>query len=413
MSTESNFEVVPGADATLPRAYIAGGLAAGIKASGRKDLGALASERPAAVAGTFTRNRVKAASVLLNQKRLGESGGRARAVVFNSGNANACTGTKGLRNAAAVAARLAETQPDLGLRASDVLVASTGVIGHQLPMEKISSGLIQLRLSRDGGPDAAEAMMTTDTRPKTVGLRVPLSGDEVCVGGMAKGAAMIHPNMGTMLAFFTTDASAEPAYLQRALQRSVDSSFNCVTVDGDSSTNDTVLLFANGAAWRTGRPPLAPGTPDAQRFEAALEAAAIALAQAIARDGEGATKFIEVLVEGAVDVPTARTIARAIAGSNLVKTAVLGADPNWGRVLCAAGYSGGDFDPDRTDVWIGDIQVVQGGLMARHDEAEASDQMRGREVRIRVALNQGRATGCAWGCDLTAEYVRLNSEYTT
>jgi glutamate N-acetyltransferase / amino-acid N-acetyltransferase len=407
-------------DVTAARGFLAGGDRCGLKESGRKDVGGILSERPATAAGTFTTNKVKAAPVLLCQEvldALSRGGGHARGIVFNSGNANAMTGAPGLEDARRMQAAFAAGPGAAhGVRPEEVFVASTGVIGVPLDMDKLVPGIRGLALSREGGPGAVEAMMTTDTVPKTAAARFVVDGATVTVAGMAKGAAMIAPHMATMLAFVGTDAAVAPAYLRRALLKAVEDSFNMIVIDGDMSTNDTTLLLANGAAWPAGRPPLdetAEGTPAGQAFEAALGQVCLRLAQGMARDGEGATKFLEVRVRGAASDADARQVARSIAGSNLLKAAVLGADPNWGRVACAAGYAGAALDPDRLDITIGRVRVVEGGLAARYDPAAAAAEMRGEEVRFDVDLHLGAGVATAWGCDLTPEYVRLNSDYTT
>ncbi|HEX2035551.1 MAG TPA: bifunctional glutamate N-acetyltransferase/amino-acid acetyltransferase ArgJ [Chloroflexota bacterium] len=413
-------DVVDG-DITAAQGFVAGGDRCGLKPSGRKDVGGILSERPATAAGTFTTNKVKAAPVLLCQEvlsRLGTPGASARGIVFNSGNANAMTGELGLQHARRMqAAFAAGPGAAAGVSPHEVFVASTGVIGVQLDMDRLEPGIRGLTLSRDGGASAIEAMMTTDTVPKTAAARFVLepagARGPLTVAGMAKGAAMIAPHMATMLAFLGTDAAVEAAYLQQALRRAVEDSFNMIVVDGDMSTNDTVLLLANGAAWDPAVPPLDGSQAACARFEAALRHVCTHLAQAMARDGEGASKFLEVQVEGAASDEDARQIARAIAGSNLTKAAVLGADPNWGRIACAAGYAGVELDPAKIDIAIGRIQVVRAGLGAAYDPAAASAEMQGREVRFAVHLHLGSGRATAWGCDLTPEYVRLNSEYTT
>ncbi|HVG96577.1 MAG TPA: bifunctional glutamate N-acetyltransferase/amino-acid acetyltransferase ArgJ [Chloroflexota bacterium] len=401
-------------DITAARGFLAGGDRCGLKASGRKDVGAVLSERPATAAGTFTTNKVKAAPVLVCQEVLGAAGGRARAIVFNSGNANAMTGAPGVADAHRMQAAFAEGPGAAsGVRPGEVFVASTGVIGVPLDMEKLAPGIRALSLGPDQGGEAVEAMMTTDTVPKTAAARFAVEGATVTVAGMAKGAAMIAPHMATMLAFVGTDAAVEAGYLQSALRAAVEDSFNMIVVDGDMSTNDTTLLLANGAAWPDGAAPLDGSQPACAAFEAALRHVCLRLAQAMARDGEGATKFVEVRVAGAASVEDARLAARSIAGSNLLKAAVLGADPNWGRIACAAGYSGAALDPDRLDVTIGDVRVVRDGLALPYDQEAAAAEMRGPEVRFGVDLNLGAGAATAWGCDLTPEYVRLNSDYTT
>jgi glutamate N-acetyltransferase/amino-acid N-acetyltransferase len=374
------------------------------------------SLRPATAAGTFTANKVRAAPVLVCEEVL-RAGGTAQAIVFNSGNANASTGVEGLENAHRMQRLLADGPGKAhGIRPEQVFVASTGVIGVQLDMEKLARGIGALAPKAGGGATAVEAMMTTDTVPKTAAARFTVGGATITVAGMAKGAAMIAPQMvphATMLAFVGTDAAVEPGFLQGVLTAAVEESFNMVIVDGDMSTNDTCLLLANGAAWPEGRPPLAEGHPDAGRFALAVRSVCMRLAQAMARDGEGASKFIEVQVDGAKDSAEARRVARSIVGSNLTKAAVLGADPNWGRIACAAGYSGADLDPLKFDISIGRVQLVKAGLALAYDEAAASAEMQGKEVRLAMHLHLGDGSATAWGCDLTPEYVRLNSEYTT
>jgi glutamate N-acetyltransferase / amino-acid N-acetyltransferase len=404
------------ADITAAAGFLADGGTCGLKASGRRDVGAVISERPASAAGTFTSNKVRAAPVLVCEDVL-RRGRQGQAIVFNSGNANAATGRHGLENARTMQRLLAQGPGRaLGISAEHVFVASTGVIGVQLDMEKVARGVAGLAPGRERGGLAVEAMMTTDTVPKTAAARFDVGGAPVTVAGMAKGAAMIAPQMvphATMLAFVGTDAAVDPGYLQSVLTGAVEDSFNMVVVDGDTSTNDTCLVLANGAAWPSQRAPLNGTQPECAAFEAALRSVCLRLAQAMARDGEGASKFVEVQVDGAASLADARRIARAIATSPLTKAAVLGADPNWGRIACAAGYSGAALDPEKIDVSIGSVQLVAGGLAVGYDEAAASAEMKGREVRLAIHLHLGEARATAWGCDLTPEYVRLNSEYTT
>ncbi|MBI3973981.1 MAG: bifunctional glutamate N-acetyltransferase/amino-acid acetyltransferase ArgJ [Chloroflexi bacterium] len=405
------------ADVTAARGFLADGGTCGLKTSGRRDVGAVLSAHPATAAGTFTTNKVKAAPVLVCQEVLARDAGpgsHARAIVFNSGNANAATGEQGLANARRMQALLAAGPGAApGIRPEEVFVASTGVIGMQLDMGKLAAGIRGLRPSNDGGGRAVEAMMTTDTVPKTAAARFSAGGAQVTVAGMAKGAAMIAPHMATMLAFIGTDAAVEPAYLQHALLDAVEDSFNMVIVDGDMSTNDTTLLLANAAAWPAGYTPLDGSQPECTAFEAALRSVCLRLAQAMARDGEGASRFMEIRVEGAASVEDARKAARSIAGSNLTKAAVLGADPNWGRIACAAGYAGAELDPLKFDIAIGNVVLVRNGLAVDYDESAASAEMKGKEVNIHMHLHLGDGAATAWGCDLTPEYVRLNSEYTT
>jgi len=376
---------------------------AGIKESvgERLDLAVLFSEKPCAATAVFTRNRVKAAPVLLCMERL--RSGKASAVVVNSGSANACVGDAGLADARETA-RLASRF--LSVIEEDVLVASTGVIGRRLPMDRIRDGLGRLSTSRNAGSDFARAIMTTDTVPKQ---RAVNAGDFI-IGGAAKGSGMIHPDMATLLAFITTDASVEPAFLSKALQKSVDISFNMVSVDGDTSTNDMVLLMANGEA---GGEQITESSPLAGMFHQALDEVCLYLAREIARDGEGATRLIEVAVNGAASTADARMAARTIVSSPLVKTAVHGCDPNWGRVMMALGRSGASFQEDCVSMSIGGIEVVNGGMAVDYSEADVARALGNREVKIVVGLGAGDGSAVAWGCDLSAEYVKINAEYTT
>ena len=390
---------------TAARGFRAGAVAAGIKPSGRTDLGMLASDRPCVVAATFTQNAFAAAPVQVSRERV--KSGRAQAVVFNAGNANACTGDDGLRAAREMARLAAET---LGIDDSLVLVASTGVIGQQLDVDRVREGLPKLQLREDGGHEAAQGIMTTDTVPKEVAVALEIGGREVRIGGMSKGVGMIHPNMATMLGFLATDAALEPDFAQGALKRVVDRTFNMISVDGDTSTNDSCFLLANGAA---GNAPVAEGSQDAARFEAALEAVCTTLARKMARDGEGASKLIQVDVTGAASLEDARAAARFVSRSNLVKTAVYGEDPNWGRIFMAVGNSGARVDPLKASLWIGDLQIVESGRGLPIDPVDGSARMKGEEVQIHVDLGLGDAAARAWGCDLTEQYVVENSAYTT
>jgi len=393
---------------TCPRGFRAGAVFAGIKPAGdgKLDLGMLASDQPAAVAAMFTTNTVAAAPVVLDRQRVAR-GGPVSAIVFNSGNANACTGEAGVRDAERMAALAAAR---LGVPAEQVLVASTGVIGVPLPMDLIEAGLARLDLSPQSGHAAARAIMTTDTRPKEIAVQVDLEGTLVTLGGMAKGAGMIHPNMATMLAFLTTDAAVEPDMLRSCLRDAVRDSFNLVSIDGDTSTNDSVFLLANGLA---GNAPLRRGGPGAERFEAGVRAVCTELAREIARDGEGATHLIEAVVSGARSDDDARRAARAVVASSLVKAMVYGLDPNWGRLACAVGYSGAEVDPSRLTIAIGEVTVARNGVAAPFDREAARDQLRPAEVRLSIDLGLGEGRAVAWGCDLTEGYVIENSAYTS
>jgi glutamate N-acetyltransferase / amino-acid N-acetyltransferase len=369
-----------------------------------RDLGLLFSEVPCETVGVFTRNAVKGAPLVVTREAV-ESGG-VRAVVANSGIANAATGRRGLEDAYAMQALAAEA---VGIEAGEVGVASTGVIGDRLPMNRISDG-IREAAGELGGAGFAEAILTTDTRVKEAAVRVEVGGRTVTVGGTAKGSGMIHPNMGTMLAFMTTDAAVERDCLRETLRGVTDRTFNRVTVDGDTSPSDMALLMANGAA---GNEPLHLDSPDYQAFAGAVEGVARELAREIARDGEGATRLVEVVVEGAAGEEEAAALAKSVVGSNLVKAAAFGEDANWGRVITAMGYSGVGFDPGSVDLWFGPVKVFSGGDPVPHEEAEANAALASGEVRITARLGEGEASATAWGCDLSYEYVRINGSYRT
>ncbi|HEU4494164.1 MAG TPA: bifunctional glutamate N-acetyltransferase/amino-acid acetyltransferase ArgJ [Rubrobacteraceae bacterium] len=392
--------------ATAPEGFVACGVECGVRELGRRDLGLLFSERGCASAAVFTRNVVQGAPLVVTRKVI--EGGDVRAVVANSGIANAATGQRGLEDAGQMQALVAEA---LGMGAFEVAVASTGVIGDHLPMERISSGIERAaaEMTRGGG-GFAEAILTTDTRVKEAAVRVKLGGKAATVGGTAKGSGMIHPNMGTMLAFLTTDAAVEKGCLQKALSEATDRTFNRVTVDGDTSPSDMAILLANGTA---GNEPLTAGSAEYPVFAQAVESVARGLAREIARDGEGATRLVEVVVDGASDEASAAALAKSVVGSNLVKAAVFGEDANWGRVLTAMGYSGVDFDPDGVELWFGPVKVFENGAPVEHEETEANATLAAGEVRIAVRLGEGDASAVAWGCDLTYEYVRINGSYRT
>ena len=385
---------------------MAGAAACGVGGRGGRDLGILLSEHECAVAAVFTRNVIEGAPLVVTREAV--EGGSVRAVVVNSGNANAATGQRGLEDAYAMQALAAEA---LGIEARGVAVASTGVIGEHLPMERVSAGIevAAAGLGREG-VGFAEAILTTDTRTKEAAVRVEIGGSTVTVGGTAKGSGMIHPNMGTMLAFLTTDAAVEKGCLQETLSRATDRTFNRVTVDGDTSPSDVAMLLANGAA---GNERLTLGSRAYPVFAEAVEEVARTLAKEIARDGEGATRLVEVVVEGAPDEASAAALARSVVGSNLVKAAVFGEDANWGRVLSAMGYSGVSFDSSCVELWFGSVKVFEGGEPAEHEEEAANTALASDEVRITARLGEGEASATAWGCDLTYEYVRINGSYRT
>ncbi|MFQ5925670.1 MAG: bifunctional glutamate N-acetyltransferase/amino-acid acetyltransferase ArgJ [Dehalococcoidia bacterium] len=392
-----------GGTITSAKGFLAGATRAGLKTSGGLDLGILYSEVPCVAVGLFTTNRIKAAPVILCQKHLVSR--RGQAIVVNAGYANACTGERGLDDAVEMA-KLAAGR--LGIPPEDVLVASTGVIGTRLPIELISSSIKKVALSKEGGHELAQAITTTDTHAKEIA--VSAEGGDFIIGGIAKGAGMIHPNLATLLCFLATDAAIDAHFLERALQGAVDLSFNMITIDGETSPNDTVLLLANGVA---GNKIISEGTRGAEAFQEALTEVCIYLAKCIAGDGEGATKLIEVTVEGALSLADARVAARTVASSPLVKAAIHGNDPNWGRIIAALGRSGAEIEGSKIDLFLNNICLMEEGCPRPFDRDEVRNAMRGTEVPIRVCLNLGKAMATAWGCDLSEEYVTLNSEYTT
>jgi len=389
--------------------FLAAGVACGIKGRDVADLALVTCERPCAAAGLFTTNRFAAAPVLYDRQVLAANPW-VRAVAINSGCANACTGEEGLADAHEMASLVAAA---VGCRAAEVLVMSTGVIGVRLPMERLRKGIPRAAqaLSAEGGGAAARAIMTTDTQPKACAVRTEVLGRPVTVAGMAKGSGMIHPNMATMLALMATDAAATPQVLDALLRRAAQRSFNAVTVDGDTSTNDTVLLLASSSA---GHAQLTDAdSPAAAPLAEALLAVAVRLAQAIARDGEGASHFVTVIVRGAANDADARLAAKAVANSPLVKTAIYGGDPNWGRVLCAVGYSGCQVDPARAALWFGDVALVAGGRPLGYDERQAAAVLQQPEVTITIDLGLGAGEATVWTCDLTHRYVDINAHYRT
>ncbi len=386
----------------------ASGVHGGLKPDEQKDVALIVADAPAVAAGVFTRNRVCAATVLLSREHLNNP--VAQAIIVNSGNANACTGDQGLDNARKMAALVGE---QLNVEPENVLVSSTGVIGVQLSMDAIEKGIQRAAatLRNDGGHDAAQAIMTTDTVPKEVAVEVEVGGQTVRIAGMTKGAGMIAPNMATMLAFLATDTKISGAPLQEALRRSVDMSFNRVTVDTDSSTNDTVQILATGAA---GNPEISDASGDSyDAFCTGLEFVCIELAKKIAQDGEGATKMIEVAVKNAKNESEAELAARAIAESPLVKTAVFGRDANWGRIMMAVGKSEARFDPYEVDIWLGDYQLVKKGMDSGFDEEKAVQLFSEDTVVITVNLNAGDADATMWTCDYSYDYIKINADYRT
>lgn len=395
---------------TAARGFLAAGIHAGIKNNPqKKDLAIICAEGDAVCGGVFTQNKFAAAPV--NWCRSVAAGGKARAIVVNSGNANACTGEQGAADAAAMAAAVGES---LHIPAAEVLVCSTGVIGVNMPMPKLLAGIpaCAAALSAAGGQAAAEAIMTTDTCLKECAVSYEYQGRTITVGGMAKGSGMIHPNMATMLCFITTDLQIEAAALQQAVREAADATFNMVTVDGDTSTNDTMLALANGAA---GNEPVTAGGAGYAEFLAALTAVAGKLAKLMAYDGEGATKLLECVVSGAKTLQDARRAAKAVVGSSLVKAAFYGEDANWGRIVCAAGYSGADFATADVNLTLksaaGSIKLMTDGAGLAFDEDAAAKILKEREIQILLDLGAGGFTATGWGCDLSHEYVSINADY--
>jgi glutamate N-acetyltransferase/amino-acid N-acetyltransferase len=413
-NTIDNFQLAEG--------FRAAATACGLKTSSvmgasSLDLALVVAEEPCSAAGVFTTNCVKAAPVLYDQEMLARNAGGIRAIIANAGNANACTGPRGMDDARQMAALTAQA---LGCRPDQVLVLSTGVIGRQLNMQKLTQGIADVAspAAQHGAPFAARAIMTTDTRPKVATRAIEIGGERVTISGFCKGSGMIHPNMATMLAIITTDAVVAPDLLQAALRTAIDRSINRVSVDGDMSTNDTALLLASGAAG------VSLGAGELPAFTAALTEVCVELAKQIARDGEGATRLVEITVTGAADEGQAHRVADSIARSPLVKTAVHGGDPNWGRVLCAAGYSGAAIDPDTLSLTFGPadrpgdnhspaVQVVANGLPTSYDERAAAATLKADPVLITLDLGLGNAQATVWTCDFSAEYVEINAHYTT
>jgi len=390
---------------TAPRGFRAGVTACGIKSDASiKDLGILASDVPCVAAGTFTTSSTRAAPVMVCQERL--KSGKAQAVIVNSGNANCATGELGLLNAYRMTEYAARR---LGLENELVLCSSTGIIGRQLPIEKIQAGVPNIELREDQGNAFSEAILTTDTRPKRTALEFELEGRTVRLGGVTKGAGMIYPNMATMLCYLTTDAAIEAAWMKTEVRAAVADSFNMMAMDGDMSTNDTCILFANGLAGNT---PINAQHPEAATFREALRRVTQYLAIEMARDGEGATKLMTVHVRGARDKADAVKAARAITVSPLWQCALAGGDPNWGRIVAALGASGCELDQNAYDIFIGNVQVTQQGMAANYQQEEARAAMAGSEVTISVDLHLGDGQATAWGCDLTHGYIDENTLYT-
>ncbi len=397
---------------TAAKGFYAASAAAGIKYEGRTDMALIYSKKPCKTAGTFTTNVVKAAPVKWD-KQVVESKAKSQAVIVNSGIANACTGEEGMTYCMETAKKAAEV---LGIDAAGVLVGSTGVIGMQLPLERIQKGVELLAASKsktkEAGNLAAKAIMTTDTVEKEAAVQIEIGGRTVTIGGMAKGSGMIHPNMCTMLAYITTDAVITKKALQKALCADVEDTYNMISVDGDTSTNDTVLLLANGKAKNE---KIHIGTPEYEKFAEALHYVNETLAKKMAGDGEGATALFEVKVVNAGTKKQAKVLAKSVVCSNLTKAAIAGHDANWGRILCAMGYSGAEFDPEKVDLYIeskaGKLQLIENGVALPYSEETATEILSQPEVTATADLKEGGETAAAWGCDLTHGYIDINADY--
>lgn len=397
---------------TVVPGFEAAAAAAQIKYEGRTDMALIYSSVPCVAAGTFTTNVVKAAPVKWDQKIV-KQGGAVQAIIVNSGIANACTGEEGMRYCEETAQTAAEV---FGIQKEQVLVSSTGVIGKQLPMEKIQAGIHMLAQAKGNdklcGAEAAEAILTTDTHKKEAAVQLEIGGKTVTIGAMAKGSGMIHPNMCTMLSFLVTDAVIEKEILQKVLSEDVEETYNMISVDGDTSTNDTVLFLANGLAQNA---PICPGTEEYKAFAAAVHTVNEQLAKAIAGDGEGATALLEVEVVGAADKEQAKKISKSVVCSNLTKTAVAGHDANWGRILCAMGYAGVSFVPEQVDLFLesaaGTIQILSDGMALPYSEEKATEILSEEKVKILADLKLGDGKATAWGCDLTHGYIDINADY--
>lgn len=404
-------EIIKGG-VTAAKGFEAASTAAGIKYKDRTDMALIYSKKPCKAAGTFTTNVVKAAPVKWD-KNVVENGKKSQAVVVNSGIANACTGDEGYGYCKETAKAAAK---ELGIDAEGVLIGSTGVIGMQMPIEKLKQGIVKLAANKcsniENGTQAAKAIMTTDTAEKEIAVTIEIGNKTVTIGGMAKGSGMIHPNMCTMLSFITTDAVISKKALQSALSEDVSETYNMISVDGDTSTNDTVLLLANGLAKNE---KIKYGTKDYKKFAEALHVVNEYLAKKIAGDGEGATALFEVKVIGASEKEQAKTLAKSIVCSNLTKTAIAGHDANWGRILCAMGYSGAQFDPEKVDLFFeskaGKIQIIENGTAIAYSEEKATEILSQPEVTATADIKEGTETATAWGCDLTHGYIDINADY--
>lgn len=397
---------------TAAKGFEAAAAAAGIKYQDRTDMALIYSEKPCKAAGAFTTNVVKAAPVKWDREII-EKKLRPQAVIVNSGIANACTGEEGMECCRKTAEAAFRT---LNVDAESVLVGSTGVIGMQIPMDRIEKGIDLLaaekKADRESGAAAARAIMTTDTRSKEAAVTFEINGKTVTIGGMAKGSGMIHPNMCTMLSFITTDAKISGKALRKALRADVEDTYNMISVDGDTSTNDTVLLLANGMA---GNEKIRYGTPEYEMFCQALHYINETLAKKMAGDGEGATALFEAKITGAQTKEQAKILAKSIVCSNLTKTAIAGHDANWGRILCAMGYSGAEFDPEKVTLFFesdaGKIKIIENGVAVEYSEEKATEILAQPEVTVTADIGEGQAQAAAWGCDLTHEYININADY--
>ncbi|WP_210023213.1 MULTISPECIES: bifunctional glutamate N-acetyltransferase/amino-acid acetyltransferase ArgJ [unclassified Paenibacillus] len=408
MIGKDSFVILSEGSVTTPKGFRAGGLHCGLKKTERYDLGAIVCEVPAQAAGVYTLNQFQAAPLRVTQESIAQ-GGMLQAMLVNSGNANACTGQQGEDDARAMRSAAAKA---FGVAEHLVGVTSTGVIGELLPMPKVLSGIEKLpvEVKADGGDDFCQAILTTDLVKKEICVSLTVDGRTVHIAGAAKGSGMIHPNMATMLGFMTTDANIESAQLQKLLNDVTDSTFNMITVDGDTSTNDMVVVMASGLA---GGVSLTPEHEEWTAFAAAFNYVGEYLAKAIARDGEGATKLIEVTVSGAASREAARAIVKTVIGSSLVKSACFGADANWGRIIAAVGRAGHPVQTETVDIRLGDIVVLAQSRPVKFDEERAAEYLKGELVQIHVNLNMGDQNATGWGCDLTYDYVRINAAYRT
>ena len=400
-------QFIPGGTVTTPAGFQAGATFAGIKtyAQDKLDMGLLYATSSCTCAAVFTTNRIQSPSVVLTRERVQR--GAVRAAVVNSGIANVLVGKQGYKDAVEMGDLAAKS---LGLPPEEVAVLSTGIIGVEQPMALIRAAVPKIELAESGGNAFARAIMTTDTHPKELAVAYEHGGRTVTIGGVVKGSGMIHPNMATMLAFLGTDAPVETAFLQKAVKESADCSFNMITIDGDTSTNDTVLLLANGAA---GGAVIDEGSEEAALFQAALTQLCVSLAKEVVRDGEGASKLFEVTIQGALNDEEARIAARTVAGSSLVKTAVYGSDPNWGRIIAALGRGGATVEEDKLALYVSDVCIMEDGLPVPFFKDSVVLLMKSPEVSFRIHLNLGQGAATAWGCDLSEGYVTINSAYTT